>query len=194
MFLLNSCLSLFSAATSLWRPFSRSYGAILPSSLTMLLPPALGFSPHPPVSVYGTGALQAIAAFLDGKLLCFTTFIRSASRLWIMRRFFLSPPSPLAPVFPFPAHIRFPCPRSSVITQYRNLHLLSIGYASPPRLRPRLTQGRSALPWNPWIFGQEDSHLFLATHSGILSSSASTVPYGSASMASGMLLYRSCNA
>ena len=65
MFLLNSCLSLFSAATSQWRPFSRSYRAILPSSLTMLLPPALGFSPHPPVSVYGTGAYSAIAAFLD---------------------------------------------------------------------------------------------------------------------------------
>ena len=44
------------------------------------------------------------------------------------------------------------------------------GYAFLPRLRSRLTQGRSALPWNPWIFGQEDSHLFLATHSGILSS------------------------
>ena len=64
MFLLNSCLSLFSAAASLRRPFSRSYGAILPSSLTMLLPSALGFSPHPPVSVYGTGACCAIAAFL----------------------------------------------------------------------------------------------------------------------------------
>ena len=37
----------------------------MPSSLTMLLPPALGFSPHPPVSVYGTGMHHAIAAFLD---------------------------------------------------------------------------------------------------------------------------------
>ena len=46
-------------------PFSRSYGVILPSSLTMLLPPALGFSPHPPVSVYGTGTYHTIAAFLD---------------------------------------------------------------------------------------------------------------------------------
>ena len=45
-------------------PLSRSYGAILPSSLTMLLPPALGFSPHPPVSVYGTGPQYTIAAFL----------------------------------------------------------------------------------------------------------------------------------
>ena len=35
----------------------------------MLLPPALGFSPHPPVSVYGTGAWQTIAAFLDENML-----------------------------------------------------------------------------------------------------------------------------
>ncbi len=69
MFLLNSCLSLFSAACSRRHPFSRSYGVILPSSLTMLLPPALGFSPHPPVSVYGTGMYHTIAAFLDSQIL-----------------------------------------------------------------------------------------------------------------------------
>ena len=57
VFLLNSCLSLFSAAWFPRHPLSLSYGAILPSSLTMLLPPALGFSPHPPVSVYGTGTV-----------------------------------------------------------------------------------------------------------------------------------------
>ena len=67
MFLLNSCLGLFSAACSRRRPFSRSYGAILPSSLTMLLPPALGFSPHPPVSVFGTGNWNTIAAFLGSR-------------------------------------------------------------------------------------------------------------------------------
>ena len=75
MFLLNSCLSLFSAAHSRGHPFSRSYGVILPSSLTILLPPALGFSPHPPVSVYGTGTYKAIAAFLGTGLTCFATFI-----------------------------------------------------------------------------------------------------------------------
>ena len=84
--LLNSCLSLFSAATSQWHPFSRSYGVILPSSLTMLLPPALGFSPHPPVSVYGTGTVQTIAAFLDAWLTDFATLFRSASRLPIATR------------------------------------------------------------------------------------------------------------
>ena len=68
MFLLNSCLSLFSAAVSLQHPFSRSYGVILPSSLTILLPSASGFSPHPPVSVYGTGSYKTIAAFLDSRV------------------------------------------------------------------------------------------------------------------------------
>ena len=67
-------------------PFSRSYGVILPSSLTILLPSALGFSPHPPVSVYGTGFSKAIAAFLDSGLTCFATFFRSLTRLQIVSR------------------------------------------------------------------------------------------------------------
>ncbi len=67
----------------------------------------------------------------------------------------------LVPGFPFPASaFLLTCPHSSVIPQYRNIHLLSIGYDSRPHLRPRLTQGRSALPWKPWIFGLEDSHLY----------------------------------
>ena len=89
VFLLNSCLSLFSAALLRGHPFSRSYRVILPSSLTMLLPPALGFSPHPPVSVYGTGTVRTIAAFLDAWLTLFPTLFRSASRLRIDVRIFL---------------------------------------------------------------------------------------------------------
>ncbi len=45
----------------------------MPSSLTMLLPSALGSSPHPPVSVYGTGAARAIAAFLGTPPTLFAT-------------------------------------------------------------------------------------------------------------------------
>ena len=82
---------------------------------------------------------------------------------------------------PSPAPALLTCPHSSVILQYRNINLLSIGYGSRPHLRSRLTQGRSALPWKPWIFGLKDSHLYLATHSGILSSMQSTAPYGTAS-------------
>ena len=38
-------------------------------------------------------------------------------------------------------------------------NLLAIAYAFQPRLRDRLTQGRRALPWKPWVFGEEDFHL-----------------------------------
>ena len=64
MFLVNSRLGLFTAALFRGCPFSRSYGTILPSSLTTLLPLALGFSPHLPVSVCGTGTLAYTGAFL----------------------------------------------------------------------------------------------------------------------------------
>ena len=65
VFLVNSRLSHFSAAPSCstrkrftlpGRPFSRSYGTILPSSLTRVIPRVLEFSSRLPVSVYGTGA------------------------------------------------------------------------------------------------------------------------------------------
>ena len=93
MFLLNSCLSLFSAAHVLGGlPLSRSYGDILPSSLTMLLPSALGFSPHPPVSVYGTGYVYAIVAFLGSHICRFPTLFRSPLR----DRAFLSRLTPFA--------------------------------------------------------------------------------------------------
>ena len=55
MFLLNSCLDLFSAPQSLEDPFSRSYGVGLPNSLTVNHPSALVYSTRPRVSVYGTG-------------------------------------------------------------------------------------------------------------------------------------------
>ena len=153
-------------------PFSRSYGVILPSSLTMLLPSALGFSPHPPVSVYGTGSYKTIAAFLDG-MGSEASLLLSSLLFTFQHHLGDLPPRlvfMLEPVFPFPALPTLPCPHSSVCMRYRNLNLLSIDYASQPRLRSRLTRGRSALPRKPWIFGLEDSHFYLATHSGILSS------------------------
>ena len=155
----------------------------MPSSLTTLLPPALGSSPHPPVSVYGTGPLYTIAAFLDrrGPQLRYFFSLRVTS-LSSWDGFSCPKTPPLAPVFPLPALLPLPCPRSSDIWGCRNLNLLSIGYAVKPFLRPRLTQSRSALLWKPWIFGLKDSHLHLATHSGILSSYRSTPPYGNASL------------
>ena len=133
-------MSHFSAASSRWRPFSRSYGAILPSSLTTLLPPALGSSPHPPVSVYGTGTYGTIAAFLDSWPTRFATYVSlPITPLALRGGFAYRAPPALGPVLPSPARVFLLCPHSSVHMQYRNLHLLSIDYDSRPRLRPRLT-------------------------------------------------------
>ena len=69
MFLVNSRYHQFSAAPKCFKEcsyntqghtFSRSYGMILPSSLTRVLSSALGYSPCLPVSVYGT-----ITCYLD---------------------------------------------------------------------------------------------------------------------------------
>ena len=57
VFLLNSCLDLFSAPQSPEDPLSRSYRVNLPSSLTMNRPSALVYSTRLRVSVYGTGIL-----------------------------------------------------------------------------------------------------------------------------------------
>ena len=70
MFLLNSRLGLFTAASCIAarkRPFSRSYRAILPSSLAMIHSSTLGFSPRPPVSVCGTGFLYLMLSGFSWK-------------------------------------------------------------------------------------------------------------------------------
>ena len=77
MFLLNSCLGLFTVAYRSRHPLFRSYGVNMPSSLTTLLPLALGFSPHLPVSVYGTGAFQIQLPFLATTYICFPTIFQS---------------------------------------------------------------------------------------------------------------------
>ncbi len=66
--MLNSRLGLFTAALSGFNtlpehPFSRSYGVILPSSLTRVLSHTLGFSPRLPVSVCGTGTFNLARSF-----------------------------------------------------------------------------------------------------------------------------------
>ena len=59
VFLVNSRLGLFTASALQRNPFSRSYGAILPSSLARVLSFALVSSTHLPVSVCGTDIYMA---------------------------------------------------------------------------------------------------------------------------------------
>ena len=95
MFLINSRLSLFSATPSGYlsiqsflcipvtlpeHSFSRSYGVNLPSSLTWVLSSALGYSPHPPVSVYGTVTNQSLLeAFLGSAVSAPSTYLDSVA-------------------------------------------------------------------------------------------------------------------
>ncbi len=120
------------------RSFSRSYGSSLPNSLTEVLPFPLVFSTHPPVSVCGTVAQVSLEAFLES-LGSVTSTLRLAFTPQLKRSFLpallayrlgtgttngrLTYP-PLSPL------------RSINLTQYRNINLLSIGYALRPRLRP----------------------------------------------------------
>ena len=79
----------------------------------------------------------------------FSTLIRSASRLRLSERICLLTSYLACPGIPFPGSTFHMRPHISDITQYRNLNLLSIDYVFRPRLRPRLTQSRSALLWKP---------------------------------------------
>lgn len=74
VFLLNSCLDLFSAPHLTGDPFSRGYRVNLPSSLTVSLSSALVYSTRLRVSVWGTGGYRICLADFLGSLI--TTAIR----------------------------------------------------------------------------------------------------------------------
>ena len=89
----------------------------------------------------------------------------------------LPPKAPLTPVGPKAARLgRLVQEGSSwaLLRGYGNINPLSIDYASRPRLRPRLTQGGLAWPWNPWSSGGRVSHPAFATHACILTPTTST--------------------
>ena len=130
----------------------------MPSSLTTLLPLALGFSPHLPVSVCGTGALNIPHAFSRHQLLLLP-YINF---------------SPLRPGQPTPGSRSANVSACLNFWRLRNFHRMCIDYAFRPRLSSRLTRGGRTFPRKPQIFGHYDSHAILATHSGILTSHQST--------------------
>ena len=168
-FLVNSRLGLFSATTQssgswslhlTWLPLSRSYGYILPSSLTRVLPRTLGFSPRIPVSVYGTGgraAALSLEAFLDsvGSTPSPPSLVAThhASRLQGTDL-----PVPHAARLHTDFHSRAGLPSCVTPSLKQSLpvpesqpdvHLLRL----LPRIRSRLTLGRRSLPRNPYAFG-----------------------------------------
>ena len=182
--MVNSRLGLFTAALSPEHPFSRSYGVILPSSLTRVLSITLGFSPRLPVSVCGTGTYGLTSGFSwQCEISSFGAFSSPSQPSLKVSGFAYSPASLLGRAQPT-ARSAYPSAsplRSNDFRWYWNLNQLSIAYDFRPGLRPRLTLSGRAFLRKPWIFGGMDSHPALATHANILSSLQSTITYDLAS-------------
>lgn len=146
------------------RPFSRSYRAILPSSLAMIHSSTLGFSPRTPVSVCGTG-------FYNLKL---SGFSWKSDYLHYQRTRRLAVLSGFSRNGGFAYHSytytlqrTIPSVRGSVTTpsphrsykKYWNINQLSIGFPIRVHLRTRLTLIRLALIRKPCSFGGQVSRL-----------------------------------
>src|SRR5690606_14093906 len=124
-------------------PFSRSYGVILPSSLTRVLSLTLGFSPRLPVSVCGTGTFPIARSFSrQCGIGDFEEGILSPSQLKV----YGSGICLAAPLTAWTHISGRALSLSSCVTPslkrvrwYRNINLFPIAYAFRPRLRPRLT-------------------------------------------------------
>ena len=188
MFLVNSRLGHFSAPNSRWVPFSRSYGVILPSSLAVIHSSTLGSSPHPPVSVYGTGrsTLNAPQVFLQVCLPGLSARPKPRGTVRFQSPYVLQPPitSGGAGVTPRSLlHLYCEC---------RNINRLSITCASRLPLRSRLTLIRLTLFRKPWVFGVIISIIIIVTYAYIFFSGRSSNPHRSPSTLTGMLSYHAC--
>ena len=141
--------------------FSRSYKDNLPSSLTRVISRALEYSSHPPVSVLVRSPSTVRTYFLEA--LSTSSFPpkiplgRCLKFCW-----WICLPTSLTAPRTYPTVRMLQLLRQSITIVLGGagiFNLLAIAYAFRPRLRDRLTQGRRALPWKPWIFGEEDFHL-----------------------------------
>jgi hypothetical protein len=152
VFLINSRLGHFTAATRKGDPFSRSYRVILPSSLAMNHSSALGFSPRLPVSVYGTGSNYLKLRGFSWKYDYGTIRLSEDSRYYQVQHlhgFTYDIPTPFNVLFrQYAGAFTFRHP-IAIYARYRNINLLSIDYPFRVRLRSRLTLIRLALIRKP---------------------------------------------
>ena len=189
MFLVNSRLGHFSAPTSPWDPLSRSYGVNLPSSLAVIHSSALGYSPHPPVSVYSTGRTPLVAAWLFSRVWLPALSARPKARRSVGFR------------SPYGLQRGIPSPRGSVTPRsplrpargLRNIDRMCIGSAPRLPLSSRLTRGRLAWPRKPWVFGGGVSTPLVVTHAYIFFSGRSRKTRDFPSAPTGMLPYHDMN-
>ena len=156
VFLVNSCLDLFSAPPPGGEdPLSRSYRVNLPSSLTVIHSSALVYSTRPRVSVCGTGAawleLSGFSRESDYARYCRRPKALAYSQGRLKPRICLGPstPTPFNGLFRQPAALSLfrlhvaPCGSTGILTGS------AIGLACRLSLRTRLTLIRLALIRKP---------------------------------------------
>ena len=162
VFLLNSRLGLFTAASCIAarkRPFSRSYRAILPSSLAVIHSSTLGFSPRPPVSVCGTGGYicKRLAGFLGSLIRDIISAPEGLEyyQLSASPAYFTTGPIPTAfnALFRQCAVLSLLRHRIATCSRCWNINQLSIDLRFRLGLRTRLTLIRLALIRKPWSYG-----------------------------------------
>ena len=175
-------------------PFSRSCGAIMPSSLTTVPPIASVCSTRPPVSVLVRAPAELPrAVFLGGMGAAPSRLaLRLASRPRCSADFPALRPTCFHGGVQNPACLPFPVTaRTRTLRgRYGNVRPLRIGYACRPRLSPRLTLGGLASPRKPWACGVSVSRAHLATHASILAPAQSTGRFPSGFAPRGTLPYR----
>ena len=161
MFLLNSCLDLFSAPSLARRdPLSRSYRVKLPSSLTVIHPSASVCSTRPRVSVCGTGTLQVGDSGFSRQHACPRYCPPPKGKAYyqvrITRGICLpgSAPTPFNRLFRQPAAVSLLRLHVSLQGSNGMLTVSAIGVAVRLGLRSRLTLIRLALIRKPWSFGE----------------------------------------
>ena len=165
----------------------------MPSSLTTVPPIASVCSTRPPVSVLVRAPAALPARFFWGAWVRRLRPRDFVSRLGLSGRRTSLPPG--LPAFTGASRTPRACPSPSPLVstrrgRYGNVRPLRIGYASRPRLSPRLTLGGLASPRKPWACGVSVSRAHLATHASILAPAPSTGGHPSGFSQRGTLPYR----
>ena len=148
----------------------------------------LGSSPHPPVSVYGTGRITLI----NIKIFLQVCLPALSALPWHRGTVGFQSPYVLQPSIPSDGGSVTPRSLSLLQCEYRNINRFSIRFASRLLLSPRLTLIRLTLFRKPWVFGVNISIFIVVTYAYIFFSARSSNTHVSPSTLSGMLPYHAC--
>ena len=147
-----------------------------------------GYSPHPPVSVYGTGriTLTNIKIFLQ---VCLPALFDQTNPLDTVD---FQSPYGLKPSIPSDGGSVTAWSQPLLHCEYWNINQLVIRFPSRVLLSPRLTLIRLTLFRKPWVFGVNISIFIIVTYAYICFSTRSRKTHVSPSTLSRMLPYHAC--